>query len=301
MESLRKIAILGPGLLGASLAMAVKARFPGCRVALWARRDAAVQEAREANIAEIVSSDLAPVVQDAELVILCVPVEAMAGLARQIAPLLAGDALVTDVGSVKEFVVQTAGALLPPGVFVGSHPMAGSEQSGLAAARPDLFEGAVCIITPEERDEAAYRPAVERVAAFWREIGCVTRELSPAVHDRTVALVSHLPHLIAAAQVDFVCAEDRDALKFCGNGFRDSTRIASGPAGMWTGIFASNRAALSGALKGFIARLQELSDKLDGEDDCAMETFLTRAKSTRDGLQPKAGPITKSRAKILEE
>lgn len=285
---MKKLAILGPGLLGASLAMAVKDRFPACHIALWARREAAVLEVREAGIAETVSTELAPVVRDAEIIVLCVPVEVMPGLARQIAPLLGEGALVTDVGSVKKFVVETTGSLLPPGVFIGSHPMAGSEQSGLAAARRDLFRGSVCIITPEERSDPAYRAAVDKIDRFWRDVGCATRHLSPAVHDRSVALISHLPHLVAAAQVDFVCSEDVNALKLCGNGFRDSTRIASGPAAMWTGIFASNRAALTGALNGLIAHLRELSAKLEAGEDCEIEEFLTRAKAGRDGLKPKA-------------
>ncbi len=284
---MNQLAILGPGLLGGSLAKAIHARVPHCRVTLWARRAEAVEEARAAGIADLVSTDLASVVEGADVIVLCMPVEAMPGVAAQIAPLIPPHALVTDVGSVKGCVVE---ALVPifkeqgRGRFVGSHPMAGSEQSGLSAARENLYDGSVCIVTPHEGVDAG---AVEEVTRFWQGVGCRVQRLSPQEHDRKVGLVSHLPHLLAAALVDFVCAEDRDSLNFCGNGFRDTTRVAAGPAGMWTGIFAANRPALSGALEGMIERLQAISKDLAAGNDLKIDEFLANAKAARDGLNRK--------------
>lgn len=280
----KKIAIIGPGLLGGSLALAVRAKHPECQIALWARRDAAVAEVEAAGIADLASTALAPVVEGADLVVFCVPMEVMPALAAQMVPYLKTDAMVTDVGSAKLEVVEQLGAIFAQkGRFVGSHPMAGSEQSGLAAARRDLFEGAVCIVTPVETSD---RQAVEAIGAFWEELGCRVRCLNPAEHDQAIGLVSHLPHLLAAVLVDFVCSRNPNSVNFCGNGFRDTTRIASGPAGMWAGIFASNRSVLSTELDLFIAKLQQVATILKQGDDEAMTRLLADAKRERDRIPP---------------
>ncbi len=282
---MNQLAILGPGLLGGSLALAVRARLPSCRIALWARRAEAVAEARAAGIADFVSDDLAAVVAGADGVVLCLPVEAMPAVAARIAPLIAPDTLVTDVGSVKGAVVDTLAPIFRQrGRFVGSHPMAGSEQSGLCAARADLYEGALCIVTPHD---GVHPAAVGEATRFWEQVGCRVQTLSPAEHDRKIGLVSHLPHLLAAALVDFVCAEDADSLNFCGNGFRDATRIAAGSAAMWTGIFAANRTALSGELERLVGRLRALSEDLASGDDLKMHDFLARARTARERLNRK--------------
>ncbi|MCX6968262.1 MAG: prephenate dehydrogenase/arogenate dehydrogenase family protein [Verrucomicrobia bacterium] len=273
------IAILGPGLLGGSLALAVRARAPQCRISLWARREAAVEEVRAAGICDRASTDLAQVVQGAEMIVLCVPIGAMPGLAQQLVPLVGPTVLVTDVGSVKAPVVDALAPLFPR--FVGSHPMAGSEQAGLAAARADLFEGTVALVTPHP---GLAPDAVEQTAALWRLVGCDVRTLSPAEHDAAIGLVSHLPHLVAAALVDVICAQNPQALDLCGNGLRDTTRIASGPPEMWTEIVATNHAVLGNQLNAIIARLQELSRDIAGGDDSKLKEFLTNAKVQRDRL-----------------
>jgi prephenate dehydrogenase len=280
---MNKVAILGPGLLGGSLALAVRARAPGCRVAVWARRAEAVEEVRAMGVADVASTSLAPVVEGADVILFCVPIGAMPALAAQIVPIIEPHALVTDVGSVKGPVVEALSRIFEHrGRFVGSHPMAGSEESGIAAAREDLFDGAVCIVTPHPQ---ACPEAVEAVARFWRLAGCDLRTLSPAEHDRTIGLVSHLPHLLAAILVDFVCSENPDSVKFCGNGFRDTTRVASGPSAMWTEIFAFNRNALSSELAGLIARMEDVSRALAGGDDSKISELLAGAKKHRDGLK----------------
>ena len=277
------LAILGPGLLGGSLALAVRARAPHCRVSVWARREEAVQAALAAGICDAASTELAAVVADAEVVVLCVPIGAMPDLARQIAPLLRPGALVTDVGSVKGPVVDALAPVFEQtgrGRFVGSHPMAGSEQSGLEAARADLFAGTVSLVTPHP---GASEETVQAAAALWRLVGCEVRTgLSPLEHDAAIGLVSHLPHLIAAALVDFICAQNPEAVDYCGNGLRDTTRIASGLPEMWTEILATNHAVLSSQLEAFIARLQEVSRDIAGGNDTKLKEFLTNAKVRRD-------------------
>ncbi len=276
------LAILGPGLLGASLALAVRARAPRCRVTVWARREAAAAEALQAGICDAASTELGPVLKGADTVVFCIPIGAMAGLAEQAAPLIEPGALVTDVGSVKAPVVDALAPIFEKagrGHFIGSHPMAGSEQAGLAAASAGLFQGTVALLTPHPGIAPG---AQEQAAALWSLVGCNIRTLPPGEHDAAIGLVSHLPHLIASSLVDFVCAQNRDAIDYCGNGLRDTTRIASGLPEMWTEILATNRAVLGAQLDAFIARLQEISRDIAGGNDAKLKEFLTNAKVGRD-------------------
>lgn len=281
---MEKVAVLGPGLLGGSIALALRERAPECRVALWARRSAAVEEILRAGVAHEASTDLRPVVEGAQVVLFCVPIGAMPALAQAILPHIGPQTLVTDVGSVKGPVVEAlAPVFARRGRFLGSHPMAGSEQSGLSAARADLFQGATCILTPHEGVE---RATVDALAAFWERLGCRLRELPPREHDETIGLVSHLPHLLAAVLVDFVHGENPAAARYCGNGFRDTTRIASGPVPMWREILTSNREALSGMLERLITRLQGVSDDFRTGNEASLESLLANAKEQRDRLKP---------------
>lgn len=280
-----KLAILGPGLLGGSIALATRARLQGVHIGVWARRQSAVDAVLATGAANVASTELKAIIQDCDLAILCVPVDSMPELARSMAPWLRDGAVVTDVGSVKKGVVaELSAALGERGCFIGSHPMAGSEQAGLEAARADLFEGAVCIVTPEDNSHPNEIAVVER---FWMSIGCVTRLLSPAAHDDTVALVSHLPHFVAAVLVDLICSENRNSLNFCGKGFIDTTRVASGSAEMWTGIFGSNRRNLKKTVDAMIAKLREASALLEPGREPALLEFLRNAKRERDALAGK--------------
>ena len=284
---MKHLAILGPGLLGGSLALAMRERTPDCRVTIWARRPEAAEQAGE--IADLASTHLAEVVRGADTIVFCVPIGAMPALAAQIAPFIEPDALITDVGSVKAPVVAALSAIFASrGRYIGSHPMAGSEQTGLSAARADLFEGSVALITPHPGvSEATQADA----AVLWELLGCKVRTLSPDAHDEAVGLVSHLPHLLAAALVDFIAAQNRGAFEVCGNGLRDTTRIASGSPDMWTEILAENRAVLSRLLGSWISRLEELREVLAGADDAGMKEFLTRAKDSRDQYILKHGSL----------
>lgn len=276
-----RLAIIGPGLLGGSIALAFRARNPRAHVSIWARREEAAGEVMKRGIADVASTDLKTVVQSADLVIFCVPIGVMAPLAEKIAEYVTPETLVTDVGSVKAPVVASLGRIFAGRAkFIGSHPMAGSEQAGIEVARPDLFEGAVCILTPEKSDAPG---DIEKIRDFWAALGCVPRTLSAGEHDEVIALVSHLPHLLAATLVNLVCAENPNSLNFCGNGFRDTTRVASGPPEMWTEIFGGNRAQLKRAIEAMIGKLKEVAGFMD--DDAKMREFLTEAKSRRDDLK----------------
>lgn len=274
------LAILGPGLLGGSITLAARARG-GFRVGLWARRAEAVAEIEARGIADRASTDLRAIVADAQLVIFCMPIGAMPALAREIVDVIPAGAVVTDVGSVKAPVCAELGAIFRErGRFVGSHPMAGSEQTGLAAAHARLFEGAVAIVTPEAETDPA---AVATVREFWTALGSRVLQLAPPEHDEIVALISHFPHLLAATLVQTVTEQNVRAFDFCGPGFRDTTRVAAGPPAMWAEILAQNREAVRDAAEAMIVKLNEIVTLLDRERP--MTDFLTSAKAQRDRLR----------------
>ncbi len=203
----------------------------------------------------------------------------MGDIARQIVPFLGEKTLVTDVGSVKAGIVMELESVFGPKRFLGSHPMAGSEQSGSSAARADLFIGAACIVTPTEKTPAA---PVERITQFWKSLQCEVHCLSPGVHDQQVALISHLPHLLAGCLVNAVA--DPAAFDLAGQGFRDSTRIASGPPEMWRGILQSNRTQLLAALEALQAQISLAGQLLRADDAVGLRNFLAAAKTKRDGI-----------------
>jgi prephenate dehydrogenase len=279
------VAILSPGLLGGSLAMAIRQRLPGAEIRVWARRAEMVEKVRGLGLADIVSGDVAEVAKGAALIIFCMPVGAMAEVAEQTAPVVSAGTIITDVGSVKQPVVEKLGAIFRGRAqFIGSHPMAGSEQTGIAAARANLFEGAVTILTPEE---ATPPTATESLARFWEMIGCRVAISTARVHDEAVALISHLPHLTAAVLVQCAMRENPAALDWRGNGFLDTTRVALGPADMWAGILTENRDALKKAIQAMIENLSEVTKLLDATDTGALEDYLADARAERERVKQK--------------
>lgn len=280
----QRIAILGPGLLGGSLLLALRARVPGVHLQAWARRDAAVMAVRERKIADFASARLEEAVEGADFIVLCTPVEQMAPLARQLAtaPVQKG-CVVTDVGSVKAAVVFSLEEIFArsPLHFVGSHPMAGSEKAGLEAARAELFNGTSCLLTPTLLTDTV---AMQKVRAFWQQVGCRLQEMPPEEHDRKVARISHLPHLAAAAVTLAALHQDPDAAGCIGNGFRDTTRVAAGDPDLWRGIVMENRAEVMAALTDARDRFNELLAMLEKLDDKALRHFLSEAKVLRDSV-----------------
>ena len=247
-----RIAIFGPGLMGASLLMALRSRKPETDLSVWARREEAVREVIERGLADSGSADAAEVARNADIVVLCVPVDRMKETAALVAPHIKPDALVTDVGSTKEKLVSELGQIFSANRnFVGSHPMCGSEESGLGAARADLYEGALCAVCPTD----ASRPdLVHKAQDLWKSVGGRVKELSPAEHDKAVAATSHVPHVAAAALVELVAQEQPTHRQLCATGFRDTTRIASGSPELWTAILSDNAEKTASSL----ARLETI-------------------------------------------
>ena len=274
------VAILGPGLIGGSLVLALQAR-EDIEVAIWARRQGALDELCEGGVTARSSTDLCEIVEGADLVILATPLPVMGELAQQVRERLGEGTLVTDVGSVKAPVVGELDHVLEGtgAVFLGSHPMAGSEQSGFSAARADLYEGAPCVLTPTGSTRAEH---LADLRAFWQSLGCHVVEMTAEEHDRRIALISHLPHVAASLLVDTALGIDPESALVAGSGFRDTTRVASGDPELWTGILAENRIASIAALEGFQERLAEVLGCLYREDDEELREFLARARDLRE-------------------
>jgi prephenate dehydrogenase len=283
-----RIAILGPGLLGGSMALALRAASNEVHIRLWGRRQAAVVDVQARGLADFASTEVREACEGAELVILCTPVESMPDLAKLVAAsTLAEGCVITDVGSVKGSVVAALESIFSPtsANFVGSHPMAGSERAGLEAARAGLFQNATAIITPTlfSSDHAL---AVLR--AFWQTLGCRLVEMSPEEHDRKIARISHLPHLMAAAVTLAALRDEPSAAECVGSGFRDATRIAAGDPDLWTGIVLQNRDEIVDALSRTRHVLSELLAMVEDMDEKNLRRFLGDAKTLRDQVPASA-------------
>ncbi len=289
MTDFSHITILGGGLLGGSLALALAELENPPQVRLWARKQETVAAARELGIGGV-TCDLADAVKDAKLVILAVPVGSMAALVSDCVKAgLTDGCLITDVGSVKRVPHQRIYPLLDgvPVHFIGSHPMAGSERNGLTAATATLFQNAACLLTNDSRAPAELVAVLER---FWKNIGCRTSWMSAAIHDELVARISHLPHVIAASAAR-VCLKDPSEGRYGGGGLRDTTRVASGNPEMWAEIVIENREALVGLLKESITDLSEILASLEAGDQENARQWLSVAKQRRDPLNSQSPAI----------
>ncbi|MES2996762.1 MAG: prephenate dehydrogenase/arogenate dehydrogenase family protein [Verrucomicrobiota bacterium] len=284
-EGFHNIAILGAGLLGGSLALALEKTGRKSLARLWARKEETTRAATRSGITHA-TSDLSTAVAGADLLVLAVPVGAMPLLLE--AAYFAGlpeSCLVTDVGSVKSFPHR----ILEPicarygGTFIGSHPMAGSEQGGIASADPAIFENAACLLTNET---AAPDHLVLLLENFWQSVGCRTIRMTAAEHDACVARVSHLPHVIAASAAN-VCMSDEFLIQFGGGGLRDTTRVAAGNPEMWSEILTENRESIIPLLRETIADFSSFLRLLEQNDTTAIRAWLQRAKSLRDTLPSK--------------
>lgn len=280
---IRRLCVVGPGLLGGSIALAARARGLAAEIVVVGRSEASVAPAVRARAADRGTTDFAAGLRGADFCVLATPV---ATLERQLAAVWAvaePGIVITDVGSTKGRIVATAERLAAerPLDFVGSHPMAGSERAGFGEARADLFAGATVILTPTERTAPA---ALGRVRAFWDALGGRVTVLDPLTHDRATAAVSHLPHLVADALVDAVLRMDPAFLDVAARGFRDTTRIAASSPPVWREIFQDNRAALAEALAAFRKSLDHLEAVIAMGDAAAVETELERIKQHREKL-----------------
>ena len=279
----RKITIVGVGLLGGSIGLAVRKRRLAKEIAGYARREKTIAECEKIGALDYATTDLLAAVSGADLVILCTPLFQMRLLTEQFQPALKRGAIVTDVGSVKADVVRELESLAKKvgAHFVGSHPLAGGEKMGVLAARADLYANAVCVVTPTKKSNPA---AVRKVEQFWKSLGARTLRLDAAQHDLLVSRTSHLPHVAAAALAGLVLDPKQPSAQagLCATGFRDTTRIASGSPEMWRDIALANRKNVSQSVDAFVGELKKFQTALKKSDAKAVEKFFATAKERRD-------------------
>ena len=282
-----RLCLIGLGLIGSSIARVARERGDIARVVVAsAKTEATLARVRELGIADVVEADPAAAVRGADCVVLCVPVGAYAGVTAAIAPHLAPGCVLTDVGSTKGSVLRDLGPLTPEGVhLVPAHPLAGTEHSGPDAGFAALFQGRYAILTPPEGADPA---AVERVAELWRRCGSTVETMDAATHDKVLAIVSHLPHLIAftiCSTADDLAQETREqVLKFAATGFRDFTRIAASDVAMWRDVFLNNREALLEMLARFSEDAQALGRAVRWGEAEFIEDRIRRGRKIRRGL-----------------
>lgn len=277
----RTLAVVGLGLIGGSLAASLKAIRAPWKVRAADRRRSALLFALERGYIDEAVDSPAEAAEGADLVVLASPVRAIRSALRELGPGLRPGQVITDVGGSKEGILREARGALPPGVaFVGGHPVAGTERSGVESAVPGLFEGRNCVLTPDADTDPR---ALEAVAGLWRELGAHVVCLTAELHDRIFALVSHLPHALAYGLVDTVAEElEPGQAGLAGGSFRDFSRVTAGSPAVWTEIFLENREALLYALDVFSSRLAALRAAVDREDDQALSGFFRRAAKAGD-------------------
>lgn len=282
INDLETVTIIGLGLLGGSLGLAINRAYPNVKRVGFSHRTATRQKALHLGVVDCLCDNLDQAVRQGQLIILATPIGAFENLMKQMSPSLAPATLVTDVGSTKVVPAQWAKEHLPKHVeYLGSHPIAGSEQRGVEFARADLFDNANCIVTPTAANSKQTRSFFLR---FWNKLQMKTSSMTPAEHDRLMARISHLPHLLATTLVN---CSDAGQLLFAGKGFLDTTRVASGPPAIWRDILMSNAKNTQSAINQFIKELTRLRAALNKQDDATVTNCLKKAQTTRNNLVAK--------------
>ncbi len=279
----QKITIIGVGLLGGSIGLAAKRRRIAGEIAGFVRSKKNISDCEKSGATDFATTDLLAAVSNSDLIILCTPLAQMRPLTEQFLPALKRGAIVTDVGSVKAGVVRELESLVQKSGahFVGGHPMAGGEKAGVGAARENLFQNAVCVLTPTNKTNP---DALKKLERFWKSLGARVLKMAAARHDLIVSRTSHLPHVVAATLANLVLnpASPKAQVALCATGFRDTTRIASGSPEMWRDIALANRKNLLRSVDAFVTELKKFQAALKRGDARAVEKFYTTAKQRRD-------------------
>lgn len=277
-----KVTILGVGLIGASFALAMRKHGLCNEIAGHGRKEDNLIRAKEKGIVDSFDLDPSKACAGADLVLFAVPVGSFVDLLTKIKGALKKNAIVSDAGSVKGRLVRDMEALMPEGVyFVGAHPIAGSDRSGIDSAGADLFQGAKCIITPTEKTD---REALAKITALWETFGSVIKIINPDEHDRIYAAVSHLPHLIAYEIMNTVADMDGSYLAFSGQGFKDTTRIASSAPELWRDICLLNKDFILESIELFKRNIDRASQYLRDSDAESIERDFRKARTLREGI-----------------
>jgi prephenate dehydrogenase len=279
MRRFRTVAIVGVGLIGGSIGLALRQRGLADVVLGIGRRQPSLRTARRVGAVTNTTIDIAKGVAEAELVIVCTPAGRIVEDVRRAAAACPEGTLITDVGSSKRTIVEALDVGLPRGCrFLGSHPLAGSEKTGATHAKPDLFLGRITVLTPTKNTRAEDFDTLEQ---FWSALGSVVVQMPPADHDRALAVTSHLPHLVAAA---LVSVQSEPYFRLAGIGLLDTTRVAAGDPSLWRQVIAMNRAGVLAALDQYGKQLAAFGAAIQQSDDVALERLLIAAKKNRDAL-----------------
>ncbi len=276
------LAIIGVGLIGGSIGMAAKARGLAGQVIGIGRDPAKLRRAQELAAVDVFTTDLLDGVSQADLVVVCTPVLAVVPIIEAIVGSLREGAIVTDVGSTKSEITRRAEAVMPEGRhFIGGHPMAGSEAEGVEAAEPYLFLNATYVITPTEN---TYVKALDTLVRFAEALGANVALMSPEQHDRSAAIISHLPHVISAVLLRLAAEEQSDSgqvFQLAAGSFRDMTRISGSPPELWRDVCLSSRQTISDTIKRFEDMLESVRLLIESGDSDAIENLFSEARETR--------------------
>ena len=281
-----KLALIGIGLIGSSIARATRLKGLAKTIAISTRRQETLDEARALGLGDIYTMDPIEAVRHADLVILCIPVQSYGAVMEKIGPYLEPGAILSDVGSVKEYVTKAMAPHTPTGVhLIPGHPIAGTEHSGPSAGFPELFINRWCVLTPGKDVDPG---AVSKLSAFWSALGSNVELMEPANHDMVLAITSHIPHLVAYNIVGTVADLEQDTqsevIKFSASGFRDFTRIAASDPVMWRDVFLTNRDAVLEMLGRFLEDLSKLQRMVRVGDGPGMEALFTRTRKIRRSI-----------------
>lgn len=279
-----QVTVIGPGLLGASLVLAIQKRGLAKKIVIWARSEKTAGKARKKLPVDRVEQNLENSVRGSDFVIICTPVETIAAILKKIAPIVEDDSIVTDVGSVKALICREAENLFKSrsASFIGSHPMAGSEKSGMENADPNLFINRSCIVT-------SLAPKLElgtdKLLDFWAGLGMVAYRLGPKEHDQKMAHFSHLPHLVSSILSHSIRNHAEDAGQLSGQGLRDTIRISGGDPFLWTGILSENKDNLLDSLDRFEESLKLARSILTGQQRESLCSFLDQGAQFKKSLK----------------
>ena len=278
---INKITIVGVGLIGGSLAKALKEKNLAKTVFGYGRDRSRLEEAKKHNIIDDYSTQIEEAVNHADIIVIATPVGTFRNIFSEVKPLIVDDVIISDVGSTKTNIVDIAKEILgdKSQCFVPAHPIAGKEKSGFEASDGNLYIGKKVIITPIEDNSSE---SIQVIESMWKNVGAEVDFMSPQSHDDLLGMTSHLPHMLAFSLVNYLVDQNPSASIYAGGGFKDFSRIASGDAVMWRDICLQNKDKIITHLRGYQSTVEELIDAIDNEESDKLELLFATAKKTRD-------------------
>ena len=278
---INKITIIGVGLIGGSLARALKEKNLAKVIFGYGRDQSRLEGAQKSNVIDDFSTSIKEAIVDAEIIVIATPVGTFQSILREIEPIVSSSVIITDVGSTKTDIVNSVNDVLraKSSCFIPAHPIAGKEKSGFEVSDAKLFEGKKVIITPQENNLSE---SIKTIEKMWKSVGAEVDFMSSESHDNLLGMTSHLPHMLAFSLVNYLVDQNPTASIYAGGGFKDFSRIASGDAVMWRDICLQNKDQIISHLKGYQSTLNDLLDAIDDENTEKLDHLFTTAKKTRD-------------------